>query len=100
MPPVVAPDVYARVHFRPTDKGGRNGPTPPNFLRCPFYFEGEFFDVQIDLEKTGNVRPGDTVDVPMTFFCPELVKPRLKVGSEFALWEGHFIAEGSVTKIL
>jgi len=94
------PDIVAKVQFYSTEKGGRKGPTPSNTYRCPLEFEGEKFDCGLHLEKSGPIAPGATATVPITFLSPELIKPRLKVGSRFTLWEMRAIAEGVVEEML
>jgi hypothetical protein len=92
------PDVVARVRFYSTEEDGRKGPTRPDTYRCPLEFEGEKFDCGLHL--SGPVAPGETVTVPITFLFPELIKPRLKVGSRFTLWEMRTIAEGVIEEVL
>jgi hypothetical protein len=38
--------------------------------------------------------------VPITLLFPALIKPRLKAGSLFTLWELRTIAEGVVEQVL
>ncbi len=94
------PDIIASVKFYPTEKGGRKGPTPPVTFRCLSEFEGEKFDCALFLNESGPLAPGESATVPIKFLFPELVKPRLKVGSRFKLWEMRTIAEGVVEQIL
>ncbi len=94
------PDIIASVQFYPTEKGGRKGPTPPDIFRSPLEFEGEMFDCVLFLDESGPLAPGASATVPIKFLCPELIKPRLKVGSRFKLWEMRTIAEGVVEQIL
>lgn len=94
------PDIIASVRFYPTAQGGRKGPTSQPIFRCPLEFEGEKFDCGLHLEKTGPLAPGMTATVPITLLFPELVKPRLKVGSKFTLWDMRPIADGVVERIL
>ena len=93
------PDIVASIHFFPTSEGGRRVLTPPNLFRCPLEFEGEKFDCALHL-ATGSVAPGATARLPITILRPDLVKPRLKLGSKFTLWEMGTIAEGVVDQIL
>jgi hypothetical protein len=85
--------------FYPTEKGGRKEPTPPGILRCPLEFDGEMFDCGLFLDE-GPLAPGASATVPIKFLFPELIKPRLKVGSRFKLWEMRTIADGVVEQIL
>jgi hypothetical protein len=38
--------------------------------------------------------------VPITLLSPALVKPRLRIGSRFKLWELGEIADGVVEKVI
>jgi hypothetical protein len=94
------PDIIALVRFYSTEDGGRRMATPPNIFKCPLEFEGEKFDCGLHLEKSGPLTPGTTATVPITLLFPTLIKPRLKVGSRFTLWEMRTIAEGVVEQIV
>ena len=94
------PDIVASVRFYPTEDGGRKGSTPPVIFRCPLEFEGEKYDCGLHLEKSGPFAPGMTATVPITFRSPASIKPRLKIGSRFTLWEGGTIAEGVVEQVI
>jgi hypothetical protein len=83
-----------------TEDGGRRLATPTTIFKCPLEFEGEKFDCGLHLEETGSLSPGSKATVPVTFLFPELIKPRLSVGSRFTLWETRTIAEGVVEQIL
>lgn len=94
------PDLIASVHFFSSAQGGRKGPTPAGVFRCPLEFQGEKFDCGLHLQEVGPVSPGMTVTVPITLLAPDLLKPRLKEGSSFTLWETGTIAEGVVEELL
>lgn len=94
------PDIIAKVHFLPTELGGRKGPTPSDRFSCPFVFEGEYFDCVTFLGDIGSIAPGSTVTLPIWFLSPTMIKPRLNVGSVFDLWELGVIANGTVTERL
>jgi len=94
------PDIIASIRFYPTEQGGRKGSTPPVIFRCPLEFEGEKYDCALHLEKSGPLAPGMTATVPITLLFPGLIKPRLKVGSRFTLWERGTIAEGVVEQLI
>lgn len=95
------PDIVARVSLYPADKGGRQKPIPPIRFGCPFFFEGEGFDCRLLLDQAGvSLEPGDTVEVPIKFVHPELVKPRLQSGARFTLWEAGDFADGEVLKVV
>lgn len=93
-------DIIAKVRFYTADEGGRSGPTPSDIFRCPLEFSGEKFDCGLHLDKSGSISPGEEVIVPITFLVPELVKPRLLIGSKFTLWEMRTVAEGVVVEII
>jgi len=94
------PDIIASVRFYPTEQGGRKGPTPTQMFRCPLEFEGEKYDCGLHLEKSGPIKPGMVATIPITLLRPDLIKPRLKIGSRFTLWERGAFAEGVVDQII
>ena len=93
-------DVIATIYFLKTEEGGRAGPTPIKQFRCALKFEGELFDSMLFLDHVGRVAPGQTVQVPIIFLCPDLIKPRLKQGSIFMMWEIRDIARGTVDEVV
>lgn len=94
------PDIKVEVHFLSTKEGGRQGPTRPDFHRCPLKYQGEFFDCQLMLHDSGPIAPGETRIVPVVFVSPELIKNRLRVGDTFELWEIGKKAEGTILEIV
>lgn len=94
------PDIIATVRLYVTDAGGRKGHTPPEVFGCLFTFEGEKFDCRLLLQEVGPLAPGASTKVPVAFLYPELIKPRLKVGSRFTLWEMKAIGDGIVEEII
>jgi len=88
------------VRFYTAQEGGRTHITPPNLFKCPLEFEGEKFDCGLHLEESGPLAPGANATIPITLVFPHLIKPRLKIGSRFTLWELKTIAEGIVQEIL
>ncbi len=94
------PDIIAKVRLYATEAGGRKGATPSETFGCLFEFEGEKFDCRLLLQEVGFLAPGATAKVPVAFLYPELIKPRLKVGSRFTLWEAPTIGEGVVEEIV
>lgn len=98
------PDIKANVRFYLTEEGGRSMGFPRGCgERCgiPFSFQGELFDCWILLSYMNmNIELGEWVTVPVKFLSPDLIKPRLKVGDKFKLWEGKFIADGEVLNII
>ena len=94
------PNILANITLYKTDQGGRKGPTPKDFFTCVLDFNGEKFSCRMYLYQIGSISPGDTVEVPITFTCPELILNRLKIGNKFKIWDGGFKGEGEVLKIL
>lgn len=97
---VRGPDIMAEIRFYTTKEGAENPPHPPRIFKFPLDYEGEKFDCGLHLDTSGPVALGETVKVPITLLCPELIKPRLKAGSRFTLWDGRTIAEGEVINVL
>ena len=93
------PDILAEVTLLLTEEGGRAGPTLPDMFGCPLGFQDKFFDMRMDLTEIGRLAPGSTAKVPIRFLCPDLVVPRLRVGSEFTLWEGKTLGSGFVIEV-
>ena len=94
------PDIIAQITLLPTSAGGRQGPTPTEIFGCPLGFGDQHFDVRFDLTAIGSVSPGETVQVPGKFLSPDLIKNRLRVGSQFTLWEGKKIGEGKILEVI
>ena len=93
------PDIFAEVRLFPTQDGGRRGPTPAEVFGCPLNYKGKFFDMRLDLSEVGSLSPGSTTRVPLAFLSPGLILPRLSIGSQFTLWEGRTIGEGTVLEL-
>ena len=62
-------------------------------------FENEYFECRLDLSEVGSIPPGRHARVPVKFLSPELIVPRLSVGSTFTLWEGKTIGRGRVVTL-
>lgn len=90
----------ARVRLLTTLEGGREERTPRDFFGCVFCLDGEHNDCRLLLADTGPLEPGQKAEVPLVFTSPDLVIPRLRVGSRFTLWEGRHIADGEVLRVL
>jgi hypothetical protein len=97
------PDITAEIELYPTEAGGRTRPlrsSSVHYFGCPIAFEGQMFDARFDLSEVGvEIAPGHTAKLNAKFLWPELIKPRLKVGDRFLLWEGKFIGKGRVLSI-
>jgi hypothetical protein len=103
MTTLLTPDVRVRVRLRTAEEGGRQkGEIPPVQFRCPFVFEGEMFDCRLLLDQVGTtLQPGASYEkIPVKFLFPDLIKPRLRPGVSFKLWDGRDIADGEVTDVV
>ena len=60
------------------------------------------FDCRLLLDQVGTtLLPGVSYEkIPVKFLFPDLVKPRLRVGASFSLWDGRDIADGEVTELV
>jgi hypothetical protein len=92
-------DILASVHL--FAQVGRSMPIRGDIYKCPFFYQDEAFDCCLDLAGTGPMELGQTLaKIPIAFLCPELIKPRLKAGDLFHLWEGKIIGYGLVEEVL
>ena len=91
--------IVADISLLPTAEGGRHGPTPSNFHRCIFVFEGGNFDCALGLSETGAIAPGESARVTIEFLVPDLIVPRLEEGSNFSLREVRIIGHGIVVDV-
>lgn len=80
----------------------------PKFIKsgtkCPMRIVGDnhkdMNDTMIMFEGRECLLPGDTCDeVYMAFLCPDLVLPKITIGTKFKLWSGEFFAQGEFTHI-
>lgn len=93
------PDIIAKIYFYKTEEGGvKNRRTKT--IRCPSEINGEKFDCVIEIGKEKSITAGDTITAPVSFLSPKIVRPMLKVGSKFKLWERRFIADCTVEEII
>lgn len=97
---VIKPDIRATVRLYSTHEGGRKLPTPSDHLACLFVYENRNFDCRLLLQDLGPLSPGQEAEVPIKFLSPELIKPRLEVGSRFQLRELQVIGSGAVREIV
>src|SRR2546423_750063 len=94
------PHILADIELLTTDSGGRSTTLSAQSYGCPLGFEGAYFECRLDLSEVGPLDPGDRARVPIRFFHPELILPRLTRGSEFTLWEGKTVGRGTVVELL
>jgi hypothetical protein len=94
------PQAIIRVRFKTTAEGGRKGPIDygPRRFRCPLFIDGEAFDCGF-LVKDKVFELGETYEIPIAFFRPDLVLPMLSPGKPIKLWEGKDIAVGIVVRL-
>jgi len=81
-------------------EGGRRTVLTAEQYGCPLGFEGEYYECRVDLSTVGPLAPGGRARVPIRFFHPELVVPRLAPGASFTLWEGKTIGRGKVVDVM
>jgi hypothetical protein len=93
-------DIIASVTFRSTKAGGRDGPTPPDELRCIMTIGGENLSVVLHLDETGSVAPGQSVRVPISFYFLDHAKEHCVIGTPFTLRDHRIIADGVIDEIL
>ena len=94
------PDIIADVALRPTSEGGRSGPTPEEWFGCPFVVpNGDQHDGRMDLSGHGPLAPGEKARLPIKFLAPEVVLPKIELGSVLLLWEMGVIGNATVVEI-
>ena len=97
----MTPDAIISVRFNTSEENGRStavGSSHTDFYACPFFIDGEAFDCRIFLP--GKVLElGMYYEVPVKFMNSDLVLSKLAVGKKFSLWEGKFVAVGTVLSI-
>jgi hypothetical protein len=93
-------DIVATVHLYETAAGGREGPTPPAKFRCIMVIDDKNFDVQLDLDGTGRLRPGETGTVAVKFLDWEHASKSCRRGKSFQLRELRTIGEGVVQEVV
>lgn len=93
-------DLIATITLRPTNAGGRRGPTPPGSFKVRRVIEEHSFDARLNLESVGPIAPGDTVTVPVNFLDPDIARRYCFVGQRLILKELRAIGEGVIEKLL
>ena len=94
-------DIIVDVNFYNEDESPRKQPIQRDFFSCPFEIEGAKYDCRLLLKDVGQIKPGEfKFDVPVKFLCLDLVSAKLREGEKFYLWEGGYIAEGKIKKII
>jgi len=76
-----------------TDEGGRKGPILPGILRGMMTFDGtQCHDFRARIDE--DLYPGEARELDVAFLCPDLVAPKIVVGTPFVLMEGRPIGHG------
>ena len=91
------PDIVAMVELAPTEKGGREGPTPDRKFGCIMVVNGQNHDVRLRLDRP--FQPGSSRRVGVDFLCPDLALSHIRVGDAFVLREMRTIGTGVVELI-
>ena len=92
-------DAKATVRFYKTEDGGRNGPTPLGWYKCPLKFNEEFFDCGMFFDKNRSILPGEKIEVELVFAQPVSVFKILRKQKYFQVWEVRIVGDGFVEKI-
>lgn len=97
----IRPEIMARIKLYSKEEGSpRTQPLPRTFLNCTFRYKGQSNDCRLILDKfKGTIELGTIIEMPIKFFCPELIVHLLKPGDTFYLWRGGNFAEGTVITI-
>jgi hypothetical protein len=94
------PDIIVDILLLPADAGGRQGPILcGNWHSCQVRFEDELFDCRIDMTESCSIYPGANGCAPIKFLRPDLILPRLSIGSEFDLCEGKPIGHAVIMNL-
>lgn len=92
--------IVARLRFYTADKSPRRQPILPPHFGCVLEIDHQAHECRLWLDSGRPIKPGDTVVLAILFLWPDLVLPKLSVGTKFFLWERGHIAEGEVLEIL
>lgn len=96
---VAHPDAIARIDFLSTEQGGRQEPTPANYLACILSIGKHNFDVRLLLNSHGAIAPGDTATVGLKFLDFAGARDHVRVGAHFELRDSRKIAAGRVIQM-
>jgi len=96
----VKPDAIARIRMYTKEEGGKSKVISGEQFGCPLYYKQEGFDCRLLLGGQRNLHAGDTAELPIKFLFPEHIKPRLKEGDTFTLWDLGMFAEGEILEIV
>ena len=95
------PDAIIRVRFKTSAEGGRAGPIVigKRHYGCPLFVGSEGFDCRL-LVTARTLHLGESYELPVKFFAPELALPLLSPGKAVRLWESKDIASGEIVRLL
>jgi elongation factor Tu len=96
--------VLARISVVPPEQGGRKGPFTTNF-RPNHNFGGPdhriFYIGQVEVPEGTWIHPGETRDLPVTFWNVKGIRELLQVGRNWRIQEGgRLIANAEVLSLL
>ena len=98
--------ITARVHFLTTEEGGRQTPLRGGGSYRPNHNFGGPDDREmcvgfIDLPEGREVRPGDTIETPLSLLIWPELKREIRAGREWRIQEGgRLVAMGTVLSVL
>ena len=98
MEPTLTADITAEITLLPAGRTSRQGPISGGFFNCPIEVAGHMHDARVFL-RTPEIALGSTATVDISFLSPEVVVPRLAVGTTFKLWERGDIGHGKVVSV-
>lgn len=94
----IAPQLVAEITLYATERGGRQGPTPPDWFGCLCQLargDSQGWDCRLSLHGSP-MAPGETRRVELTFLSVDQAVPAILETGRFFLWEGRIIGEGKV----
>lgn len=90
--------LIAEVTLYATERGGRQGPTPPDWFGCLCQLangDSHAWDCRLLLHGSP-MTPGETRRIEITFLSPDQAVPAILKTGRFLLWEGRVIGEAKV----
>jgi hypothetical protein len=96
----IRPDILAKVTMYLPCNGGKKEPIPPVQYGCPLSISGQLYDCRLLLDQLGlSLVPGETMNIPIKFLHRNILKDKLIVDVNFALWEMRYFAEGTILHV-
>jgi hypothetical protein len=93
------PDIIARIRMYTKAEGGKSKTISGEQFGCPLYYKNEGFECRLLLAGKVYLRAGDIAELPIKFLFPEHIKPCLKAGDTFTLWDLGTFAIGEVLHV-